>query len=67
MSNQMVSDHSLVALLNAFFPQREICIVSFKEDVEADRSGHDTGNHENGYGTLFGKGLHEPGSLNGTD
>ena len=66
-SNPMVSDHSLVALLNAFFPECEICIVSFKEDFETDRSGHDIGNHGNGCGALFGKGLHEPGSLHGND
>ena len=57
-SNQTVSDHSLVALLNAFFPEGEICIVSSKEDLETDRSVHDAGNHGNGYGALFGKVLH---------
>ena len=66
-SNQTVSDHSLVALLNAFFPECETCIVSFKDDLETDRSGHDTENHGNGYGALFGKDLHEPGSPHGTD
>ena len=66
-SNQTVSDHGLVALLNAFFPECEICIVSPKEDLETDRSGHDTGNHGDGYEALFGKGLHKPGSPHGTD
>jgi hypothetical protein len=47
-SNQTLIDHSLVALLNAFFPECEICIVSPKEDLETDLSGHDAGNHGNG-------------------
>lgn len=66
-SNRTVSDHSLVALLNSFFPECEICVVSAKEDLETNRSGHDAGNHGNGYGALFGKGPHKPVSPHGTD
>jgi hypothetical protein len=58
-SNKTVSDHSLFALLTAFFPECEICIAFSKEDLETDRSGLDAGNHGNGYGALFAKGLHE--------